>query len=127
MDGLTLEAFLLPWWKPIVYLFSLVLMLLTVRIAINFDVNTWMESRRKSKDIKARQKRSMNCSHAWTLYHTSPYSQCNYCLAWIATSTLLAAIQLSDHKPIIFGESYVIIATPSVGDIIVNDFIGKRG
>ena len=108
------------------YLFSLVLMFLTVRIAINFDVNAWMESRRKSKGIKAKQKRSMNCSHAWTLYHLSPFSQCNYCLAWIATSTLLATLQLSDCKPIIFGESHRIFATPSDGDIVVTDFVGKR-
>ena len=126
METLTLEALLLPWWKPIAYLFAIVLVLVTVRIGINFDVNKWMENRQQAKLNKEVAKRSKNCGHAWTLYHTSPFSRCNYCLAWIPTTTLLTALEFFDRKPLILGQTDSMLVTPMKGEVVVSDFIGKR-
>ena len=93
METLTLEALLLPWWKPIAYLFSLALLFLTVRIGVKFDVNKWMDSREVARQRKEGLKHATNCAHAWTLYHRSHFSSCNNCLALIAD---LDAVDLSE-------------------------------
>ena len=126
MEAFTIEAYLLPWWKLIVWLLVLAALFVSIRIAIRFDLNEWLEFRRRAKKEKDRLKAADNCSHAWTLYHRSPYSECNNCLAIIATSTLLAAIQLSDVRPIVFGENRDLRIEPVKGCVVVSDFIGKR-
>ena len=126
METLTLEALLLPWWKPIAYLFSLALLFLTVRIGVKFDVNKWMDSREVARQRKEGLKHATNCAHAWTLYHRSHFSSCNNCLALIATSTLLTYRNWSGPRPRIFGESYGFMIDALEGAIVVSDFIGKR-
>ena len=127
MEALTLEAFLLPWWKPVVWLFAFVLAIVAVRIVITFDGNKWLEDREVARQRKEGLKHATNCAHAWTLYHRSHFSSCNNCLALIATSTLLTYRRnWSGPRPLILGESYGLTIDASVGAIVVSDFIGKR-
>ena len=102
------------------------LAIVAVRIVITFDGNKWLEGREVARQRKEGLKHAMNCAHAWTLYHASPYSQCNNCLALIATSTLLSFQNWSAPRPLILGESYGFIIDASEGAIVVSDFIGKR-
>ena len=130
MEAFTIEAYLLPWWKFILYLFSVVvsilLLVVAVRIVVKFDINKWMDSREVARQRKEGLKHARNCAHAWTLYHASPYSQCNNCLALIATSTLLSFQNWSAPRPLILGESYGFMINASEGSIVVSDFVGKR-
>ena len=126
MEALTLEALFSPWWKPIAYLFAIVVAALTVRVGVNFDINKWMDSREVVRQRKEGLKHARNCAHAWTLYHASPYSQCNNCLALIATSTLLTYQNWSGPRPLIFGESYGFMINASESATVVRDFIGKH-
>ena len=117
---------MLPWWKILLYILGTALAVITIRISIKFDLNTWLQSRRTDKEIKERVKRSEECPHLWTLYRLSPYSSCNMCLSWIATSTLLAASQLAGYKHVIAGESSNLLVHPEPNAVIVSNPIGAR-
>ena len=46
METSVVEAIFLPWWKILLYMLGLVLAVVTIRISIKFDMNTWLENRR---------------------------------------------------------------------------------
>ena len=124
MDPL-LEQLLLPWWKIIAYFLALVVGVIGIRVSLKFDVNTWMEQRRKSKLLADQRRRAAKCGHVWTLYPSSVYSQCNFCLAYIQTSTLLVGQQL-DVQPTIVGTNYAAVLNPTEGAIVATGYIGHR-
>ena len=124
MDPL-LEQLLLPWWKIIVYFGALVLGGIGIKVSLTFNVNTWMEERRKSKAHAEHRKRASKCGHRWTLYPNSVYSQCNLCLVNIPTSTLLAAEQFK-VKPIILAKNHGVMINLSAGALVTTDYVGQR-
>ena len=126
MDNSIVGALILPWWKMILYILALALAIVTVRISVKFDVNAWLQSGKIAKDNKRRVVDADNCPHLWTVYHSSPYSRCNLCQAWIATSTLLLARVYFEPKPIIAGESYSLLVSPQPNEVVVGDYIGAK-
>ena len=125
MENTILEAFFIPWWKGLLYVLAITLSAVVIRVSINFDLNEWLKSRETAKYMNEIKKRAERCRHAWTLYRSSPFSSCANCQAWISTSTLLAAMQYGDIKPIIFAEQYGVVAKHKGGMIVVNDYIGR--
>ena len=93
MEPGILNELLSPWWRTVVSLAAAMLVVVAgavgIKLAIRFDINVWLQDRRNAKALKERIKRADKCGHVWTLYHASTFSQCNLCLAYIATSTLL--------------------------------------
>ena len=124
METSIAEAVLLPWWKPVVYIVVATLGIITIRISIKFDVNTWMQSRNEKQSAKRRLKRSKQCPHLWTLYHSSPYSKCDNCQSLISTSILLTALEFPDSKPIISCEAYGYVVKPGTNQVITGDYVG---
>ena len=126
MDSSTLEALILPWWKLPIYLLAITLSIVTIRVSIRFDINSWLQERRKLRERKQRLKFVEQCQHLWTLYTASPHSRCNRCNALIATTTVQAELELSHDKPLIAGVSNNLIANSNEGDILVSNSIGAR-
>ena len=93
-----------------------------VKLAINFDVNEWLRDRRAAKSFKARKKHADKCRHAWTLYHASPFSLRNLCLAYIATSTLL--LYSDSPEVIILGENWGYLLKLGAGSVVAKHPVG---
>ena len=119
METAVLEALFLPWWKIVLYIGALAVAIITIRFTISFNINFWLESRRAAKAIKERRKRARSCRHFWTLYHSSQYSRCNRCAAFIATTTLLAFE--SDPLVLIAGDNWGDRINPGQRSILVED------
>ena len=125
MDSAVLEAILLPWWKLVIYMATVTLGIIAVRISIKFDVNKWLKTRNEAKRIKDREKASRNCKHIWTLYTNSPYSRCDNCLVLISTSILVAARAGLNPKPVISGHTSLLM-TPGADELVTSGYIGDR-
>lgn len=126
MDNSLVEALDESWWKIIAIIATTAFATIAVKITFKFDFNEWLKQRREAKQEQKRIRIVEKCRHGWTLYHSSPHSQCTNCLAFISTSILLTARELGTKPaPIILGESYSIAVKPSKGDIFVNSYIGN--
>ena len=77
-----------PWWKILLYMLGVALSVASIRVVFRFDVNTWLETRRKDKLRRDQQKAIEQCRHAWNLYPRSPHSVCSKCYVLISTSIL---------------------------------------
>ena len=127
MDDEILKALLLPWWKVPVYVLAAAFAITTVKVAIKFDINTWLAAREKAKRQRDHQKQVEKCSHVWTLYENSQYSICNKCMVYIATSTLLVA-RYSDTPPTIAGEMHGAYLRPGEGSLFATHWVsGSQG
>ena len=94
------------------------------KFAIAFDINAWLSARRDAKALKVKMKNARRCGHLWTLYHASPYSKCNLCAAYVATTTLL---MLSDDPKIrIAGENWNLQIHIRSAGALVHDPVGTR-
>ena len=124
MDSTLVEALLLPWWKVPVYICTITLSVVAVRISIKFDLNAWLKRRRHSQLLSKIGKRSEQCRHGWNLYTNAPYSQCASCQAWIATSVLLAARAIGDSKLIILAAYPGAIPVQKGEFIVVQNYVG---
>ena len=121
-----LDTLLQPWYRLPIYAAVLVLGAMSIRIAFKVDVNSllkdfqgWLGNRRIKRQAKL-------CRHAWTLYSSSPYSRCNSCLILIQTSTLLAAEEYADVKPMILGIQEGMVITAKGGSVVTNNYVGMR-
>ena len=126
MESSIAEAVLLPWWKIAIYIASLVLAVITIKVTITLDLNDWLKERKEASQAKRREKAAKKCKHFWTLYTHSHFSRCNNCLVLIATSTLQVARSLSNHKPLIAGVVQQMVIEPGVNELVTNDYIGVR-
>lgn len=127
MESSIVEAIFLPWWKSLVYLFSLVIGTIAIRITVNFDLNTYLQERKEEKYYQARLKASEECGHVWTLYLNSPYYRCDRCLCLISTSVLnlMSSESVSGPRPLISGYSSLLM-TPGAKEVIVENYVGNR-
>ena len=126
MENSLVEALLLPWWKPVIYMVTVTLGAITFKISVNFDINTWLKERKESKELRDREKASRKCSHIWTLYTHSPYSRCDKCLILISTSILNFASEYSSTKPLISGIANGVLMKPGTKEIVTSDYIGSK-
>ena len=126
METSIMETILIPWWKPLIYLAAITLCVITIRISIKFDLNTWLKARKKSKELKHREKIIRNCQHIWTLYTHSPYSICERCRVLISTSILLIAMESLDPKLVILGYVPMMAIKPRQNRLITSDYIGAK-
>ena len=128
MDPAILNELFSPWWRPIVAIattvFIVVVGIIAVRFTVKFDLNVWLRDRRDAKALKERKKRVDGCGHVWTLYRFSQFSQCNFCLAYIATSSLV--VFYDSPAVSIAGEDWDLLLNPPAGSIIVANPIGTR-
>lgn len=124
METSIAEAVLLPWWKIIIYIASLVLAVVTIKITITFNLNEWLKTLREAKELRDRQKASRKCQHIWTLYTGSPYSRCDNCLILISTGILLTARAYLDPKPVISGELHGMLMKPGKNEITTTNYVG---
>ena len=116
----------IPAWMLVIAAVGIAaLLLLSKRVAIKFDVNAWIVDRRESKSRNEHRKLVLRCRHAWTLYHSSPYSQCSMCNAFISTSILQFMHQVGDPDIHIIGEGYGLMVNPYKNSIIISDPISK--
>ena len=115
-----------PWWKLVIYLMLIVVGLFSFKVRINFDANKWLQKRAESKELKQWRKRASNCSHVWTYYPYSVYSQCNFCQVYILTGTLAYAQKNLDEKPRIAATSYQARLTPNPGEPVALEPMGKK-
>ena len=124
------EELLLPWWKFPIYAFTIGLTAVCVRVAITFDVNTWLRNRQEEKQKKERLDIVRDCSHIWTLYRESTHSRCDSCGVLIATTLLLSAQQLAPRgnvpSPVFSGEVRRMVINVGEGDVLTDDYVGKR-
>ena len=124
-----LEELLIPWWKLPIYVLSIGLTTVCVRIAITFDVNAWLQKKQEDKQKKEALKRVNECSHIWTLYRSSTHSRCDRCGCLISTTLLLSANEFSKRgkvpAPTFSGEANRMLIHVGVGDIITDDYVGK--
>ena len=126
MENSILENLLLPWWKILLYLFAAVVAVFTIKVSLTFNLNTWLQDRKKAKEVEELKKIASECGHVWTLYPGSVYSRCNLCLAFIATSTLVYAKEHFDKRPLFAGVHHGVHIVPPKPSIMVTDYIGKR-
>ena len=120
----TLEQLFVPWWKVVVYLIFALLALFSFKVRVQFNVNDWLQKRADAKALKEWQERASNCTHSWTLYSYSIYSQCNLCQAYIETATLVFAQRHLTNKPSIIAENTGARIEPSRGEPVVVDYVG---
>ncbi|MCY4530657.1 MAG: hypothetical protein OXD46_16720 [Chloroflexi bacterium] len=115
------------WWKIILIIATLAFATIAVKITFKFDINKYLKRGRKAKKEKERRNFVEDCRHGWTLYHASPYSQCNLCMAFIATAVLLNIRKLDIRPPaMILAESHTIIPKPAKGAIFVASYMGRE-
>ena len=126
MENSLIEALLLPWWKPVIYMVTVTLGAITFKISVKFDINTWLKERKESKELRDREKASRKCSHIWTLYTHSPYSRCDKCLILISSSILNLARVYSSTKPLISGIANGVLMKPGTKEIVTSDYIGSK-
>ena len=126
METSIVEALLLPWWKILLYIVITTIGIITIRITVKFDINTWLQERKEAKALEDRDKASRKCQHLWTLYTHSPYSRCDKCLVLISTSILNFAREHSNTKPLISGIANGIVMTPGKNEIVIDNYIGAR-
>ena len=108
----------------VVTVLAIVVGIIAVRVTIRFDLNAWLRDRREAKILKSKMKLAKQCDHMWTLYHASPYSRCNLCLAYIATTTLL--VFQDDPRVSIAGESWNHMFRTVAGGVIAQSPAGHR-
>ena len=126
MESSIAEAVLLPWWKIVIYIASLVLAVITIKITITFNLNDWLKERKEAKELKDRQKASRKCQHIWTLYPNSPYSRCDDCLVLISTGILITARTYLDPKPVVSGELAGMLMKPGRNEMVTTNYLGAR-
>lgn len=127
MDSSLLEVLDESWWKIILIIATLAFATIAVKITFKFDINKYLKRGRKAKREKERRKIVEECRHGWTLYHASPYSQCNLCMAFISTAVLLNIRKLGIRPPaIILAESHSIVPKLGRGAIIVANYLGRE-
>ena len=126
MESSIAETVLLPWWKIVIYIASLVLAVITIRVTITFDINSWLKERKEAKELRDRDKASRNCQHIWTLYPNSPYSRCDNCLILISTGILITARTYLPHKPVISGELAGMLMKPGRNEMVTTNYLGAR-
>ena len=124
VESTLLEQLLIPWWKPVVYVATLVIAAVTIRISIKFDFNEWQKNRQRERRTKEQQKAVERCSHVWTLYPHSQYSICNICQVLHSTSTLMAL--RGSPGIVIAGERYGMDIKAEAGALIAMDPYGRR-
>ena len=122
-----LDALMQPWYRLPLYVAVLTIGALSVRVAFKVNVNSLLKDFRRSMGNRRIMKQASRCKHAWTLYPSSPYSRCNSCLILIQTSTLLAAEEYADFKPMILGIQEGMVVAAQGGTPITNNYMGKRG
>lgn len=127
MDSILVEVIDESWWKVILVTMALVFAMIAVKITLKFDFNDWAKQRRTTKQEKELRKIAAECHHGWTLYHASPYSQCNLCMAYIPTAILLNVRKFGIRPPaMILAENHSLIAQLGKGAIIVTDYLGRK-
>ena len=47
---------LIPWWKPVVYVATLVIAAVTIRVSIKLDFNEWQKNRQRERRTKEQQR-----------------------------------------------------------------------
>ena len=124
VESTLLEQLLIPWWKPVVYVATLVIAAVTIRVSIKLDFNEWQKNRQRERRTKEQQKAAERCSHVWTLYPQSQYSICNICQVLHSTSTLMALRGSPDI--VIAGERYGMEIKADAGALIAMDPYGRR-
>ena len=125
MEPSLVETIFLPWWRSLVYFFSLVVGMVAIKIVINFDLNAFLRECKEEKYFEDRLKASQECGHVWTLYVNSPYSRCDRCLSLISTSVLNLMKAVDGPRPFISG--YIsLLMTPGAKEVYVEDYIGNR-
>ena len=107
-------------------LLSLAISTIAVKIAITLNGNELIRQFGEWRATRTRMKAAKRCGHVWTLFPASPYSQCNFCMAVIATTTLQFARDYAEVKPFIAGIRHGEVLTPGEGRIYVSDHIGNR-
>ena len=50
MESSIAEAVLLPWWKIVIYIVSLVLAVITIKVTVTFNLNDWLRGRKEAKE-----------------------------------------------------------------------------
>ena len=126
MESSIAEAVLLPWWKIVIYIVSLVLAVITIKVTVTFNLNDWLRGRKEAKDLRERRKVIGECPHVWTLYADNPYSRCDLCLALISTSLLMFARERGNPPPAISGELHGIMMKPGRNEIVIRNYIGAK-
>ena len=126
MEDVTWQAYFLPWWKPLVYLLGSLFTLVGLKVGLTFNINTWLQDRRRHKLEDRLEQTVAECGHVWTLYPNSDFSQCNLGTAYIKTSTLMFARAHFDEKPMIVATSPGLIVTPGEGSFLATSYVGKR-
>ena len=125
MDESSWGTYLLPWWKPLIYLLVAFGGAATFKVSMTFNLNEYLKRRDEGKVQKERLKDVKGCMHIWNLYLRSEFSQCNLCMAVIKTALLLYAREHFDEKPTIIATSPSVQVNPE-GTIQVSDYIGRR-
>ena len=126
MENSLIESLILPWWKIPVYILTVALGTIAIRVSVKFDINAWLKTRKESKELRDRGKASERCPHIWTLYPHSPYSRCDRCLVLISTSLLTAARAHGNPRPVISGQMVELLMKPGENDIITVNYMGAR-
>ena len=129
LDSELIEQLLLPWWKGVVYIlviaFSAVASAVAIKITFTFNLNEWMERKAEERTTREVRKRAMDCAHSWTLYPSSPYSQCVSCQSWISTSILMVAREYGvSPAPRILAEFPGAVVQPRRGMVVVSNYMG---
>ena len=122
MESSIWEAVFLPWWKGLIYMVSLVLSVIAVKVTITFDLSDWLKERKKAKELSERKRVVSKCAHIWTVYSVSPYSRCDRCMA-LASTTLLLNAKHFEHKPVISGYAQIFMK-PGANEIFTDDYLG---
>ena len=52
MESSIAEAVLVPWWKIVIYMASLVLAVITIKVTITFNLNEWLRGLCTNNRIK---------------------------------------------------------------------------
>ena len=126
MNGEVTEALLLPWWKIVIYIATIAIAIVSIRVTVKFDWNAWADRREENKQAAARLAAARSCKHGWTLYPSSPYSRCGICMAVIDTALLLTAMESSTQpKPLILAAQHGVMLKPGKS-IVVTNYIGRR-
>ena len=114
-----------PWWKILIYMFLGAISIVSARLIFTFNLNQWLEGRRKDKQTRDLLKAAERCKHAWTLYSRSPYSVCSKCHVLISTSILLLARRANVPDLVIIFEDWTQGLTSPGGLPITHNYVGN--
>ena len=86
------------WWQiPVMVVVSaagLIATILAIKVVIKFDINSFIQYRKRQEQLHYKLKVQQTCSHLWVLYPQSPFSMCSKCTILIHTARLQLGNQL---------------------------------